>query len=191
MATRAPLTSTPAKEQTGIAEICSRWDASHASIGWLESIELYATAYLENGPKRAGAKHLRYAGHMAALARLSIDAGNTQGAAMAAMAAMQSAWQAEIAEAGSIIAQGVRMTRGRKSGTEGTLRKAIRAFLAIDSGMKNRELWVALKAKPLRGWEFRETPKLGKYAEGPKGQSMRYKRFSEVALEEREKLTAP
>lgn len=69
----------------------------------------------------------------------------------------------------------------------GPIRRAIARELKKNRGLKNRELWDILAAKPPNGWEACDNPR-GKYFAGPKGKNMGYPRFSAVCLEERKKL---
>lgn len=90
--------------------------------------------------------------------------------------------------AGEQAARGQKFKPGRKPGAGGPPRKAIAKLLATSPTMKNPELWDAIKAKPPRGWHVYESPRLGKYLEGPNNKSMRYARFCNVCGEERKKL---
>lgn len=84
---------------------------------------------------------------------------------------------------------GKKFTAGRKPGTGGPIRKAIARLLKKDRAMKPRDVWRELAANPPRGWAFCETPRLGKYIEGPKGgQGMGYPHFSNACKEEKDKL---
>lgn len=83
---------------------------------------------------------------------------------------------------------GRKFKAGRKPGTAGAIRLAIAVVLKSSPGLTNAELWLRLKEKPPRGYEFRESTKLGKYIEGPTaGDDMQYRRFMNVAAEERGK----
>lgn len=74
---------------------------------------------------------------------------------------------------------------GRKPGTAGPIRKAIRRLLEKSPDLKNAGLWAELSVKPPKGWTFFDNH-LGKYAEGPKGgQNMNYSTFRNVAALER------
>jgi hypothetical protein len=83
---------------------------------------------------------------------------------------------------------GEKFTTGRKPGSGGPIRKAIARLLKRHPDFRPRELWQKIAAHPPRGWSFHESPRLGKYIEGPKGQNMNYGRFSNVCKEERDKL---
>ena len=65
-------------------------------------------------------------------------------------------------------------------------REAIARALRNDPDLKPRTLWAMLADDPPLGWTFCDN-RLGKYAEGPRGQ-MSYGRFSRVSKEERDKL---
>lgn len=83
---------------------------------------------------------------------------------------------------------GAKFQLGRKSLTGGPIRKAIARLLAKSPGMKNPELWEAIKMKPPRGWQVFDN-RAGKYIEGPKSsKGMNYARFCNVAAEERRVL---
>lgn len=86
--------------------------------------------------------------------------------------------------AGKQAMQGQAFLDGRKPGTGGPIRKAIRRLLAKDPTMKNPQLWSAIKANPPKGWEARDN-KVGRYLDGPKAANMNYQRFCNVAAEER------
>ena len=70
------------------------------------------------------------------------------------------------------------------------IRKAIGKLLHKSPGMSNAQLWEALKAKPPKGWEFTESPRLGKYATGPKNENMEYSSFRNRAADERREVKA-
>lgn len=82
---------------------------------------------------------------------------------------------------------GRKFKAGRKPGTGGPIRKAIAKALKRDRTLTPRTLWAMLADSPPRGWEFCENH-AGKYAAGSKGRNMSYKRFQNVAKEERDKL---
>lgn len=83
---------------------------------------------------------------------------------------------------------GKKMRAGRKPGTPGPVRLAIRRYLKKNPAAKNQEIWAALQAKPPRGWTFMEN-RLGRYIEPPSGtQGMEYRRFLNVCSEERKSL---
>lgn len=89
----------------------------------------------------------------------------------------------------SLAAGGQKFTLGRKTGAVSPIRKAIARELKKCPGMKNRELWDAIAAKPPKGWEFLDNS-LGQYAEGDGGGNMSYARFCNVCAEERRTLKA-
>ncbi len=70
------------------------------------------------------------------------------------------------------------------------IRKAIGKLLHKTPSMSNAQLWAALKAKPPKGWEFTESPRLGKFATGPKNENMEYSSFINRAADERRELKA-
>lgn len=80
-------------------------------------------------------------------------------------------------------------TNGRKSGTGGPIRKAVAKLLKANPDLKNPELWIAVAAKPPKGWGAFDN-RAGKYFEGamPK-EGMNYERFCNVCGEERKKIT--
>jgi hypothetical protein len=98
-----------------VCELASRFDARSASLRWLEVIESGATAYLESNPRRDGASHLKRAYRMARMARAAIERGNTDAATLAAIGALQAAWQAEIAEGRVMLDRGVTIYRKTQS----------------------------------------------------------------------------
>jgi hypothetical protein len=71
----------------------------------------------------------------------------------------------------------------------GAIRVAIAKQLKKTPGMKNKDLWYTIAAKPPKGWEFLEND-MGMYAEGPGVKNMDYRRFCNVCAEERGKLKA-
>lgn len=82
---------------------------------------------------------------------------------------------------------GIKFRPGRKPGSGGPIRKAIAKHLSKNNQLKNPELWEAIKNKPPRGWTAYESPKLGKYLEGPGLKNMNYERFCNVCGEERKR----
>ncbi len=71
---------------------------------------------------------------------------------------------------------------------QGPPRKAIAKLLAKTPAMTNPELWDAVKRKPPKGWQAYDTPRLGKYLEGPNMENTAYGRFCNICSEERKKL---
>jgi hypothetical protein len=70
----------------------------------------------------------------------------------------------------------------------GPIRKAIARELKKNPALKNREIFSSLAATPPKGWTFFDN-RAGRYIEGPtKHDDMGYPRFSEICLEERNKL---
>lgn len=67
----------------------------------------------------------------------------------------------------------------------GPIKQAIRKLLKRNSGMKNKDLWDAIDAKPPKGWKVCENS-LGRYIEGPPGfKEMGYSRFLNACSEVR------
>ena len=77
--------------------------------------------------------------------------------------------------------------KGRKKSSGGPIRRAIERALNRDRTLKPRTLWRMFTDDPPRGWTFCDN-RQGKYAAGPQGGNMSYRRFSNVAKEERDKL---
>ena len=75
--------------------------------------------------------------------------------------------------------------KGRKPGSGSPIRKAIARLLANNPKMENPELWARLGANS--GWRVYDN-RVGKYIEALGGQSMNYRRFRNVASEERARL---
>lgn len=97
--------------QRSVAEICSRLDARRASLDWLPRISQLATVYLNSDPDRIGADFLRLAISEAKLAQKALELGLADAAALSAMAAIQAAWRAEIAEGRVMLDAGVKQYR--------------------------------------------------------------------------------
>jgi hypothetical protein len=69
------------------------------------------------------------------------------------------------------------------------VRAAINKALKKSPELSNDALWITLKASPPKGYSFCETPKLGRYIDGPAPiDGMEYRRFMNIASEERKKL---
>ena len=94
----------------------------------------------------------------------------------------------ENAEIERLVTLGKRFTAGRKLGTKGLIRKTIARLLTKTPRMKNADLWEAIANKPPKGWSAYDNSQ-GKYLEGPENENMGYKRFCNVASEERKNLT--
>lgn len=117
--------------ERSVCEIGSRLQAAHASVDWLRTIALHVEVYLDLDPNRIGAPHLKLARKRAKLAEKAIAQGDAEGAAMLSLAALQAAWQAEIAEGRVMIDAGVT-----------AYRKAEKANAAKQSAAKaEREEW--------------------------------------------------
>ena len=85
---------------------------------------------------------------------------------------------------------GKKMRAGRKPGTAGPIRLAVRRYLKRNPDARNEEIWTALREKPPRGWAFMDNT-LGRYIEAPSGtEGMEYRRFINVCSEERRPLKA-
>ncbi len=87
--------------------------------------------------------------------------------------------------------EGLKFRAGRKLGTVDPIRLRLRALLRSAPGLKNAELWEAVKARPPKGWTLFESsdPKLGRYYEGPRPDlTGTYKQFQNLAAEERKRL---
>lgn len=78
---------------------------------------------------------------------------------------------------------GEKFKRGRKQGTVGRVRKAIRALLKKDSRLMPREIWEQLKKSPPREWQFYDN-RAGEYIEYPGGETSRAQ-FNNICSEER------
>jgi hypothetical protein len=84
---------------------------------------------------------------------------------------------------------GAAFKAGRKQGTVSPLRKAIAKALEANPGTTNDELWRIVASKPPRGYTAYDTPRLGRYFEGPTpDDEMKFPRFRNVASEERKRL---
>jgi len=90
--------------------------------------------------------------------------------------------------AGAQASHGQRMMDGRRPGTTGPIRKAIAKLLKSNGGMKNAEIWRAIRSTPPKGWRVCENVRYGKYIEGPGGRNMAYARFCNVCADERREL---
>lgn len=85
--------------------------------------------------------------------------------------------------------KGEKFPPGRKLGSGGQIRKAIARRLAKDGDLKNSDLWASVKANPPRGWTVYDEGSMYRRIEGPKGgDEMSYRRFCNVASEERKKM---
>lgn len=81
---------------------------------------------------------------------------------------------------------GKKFTVGRKKGTVGRVRKAIRATLKKHPELTNPELWENLKLVPPRGWEFYDN-RVGEYIDHPDGSTSRAQ-FNNICGEERRRI---
>ena len=96
----------------------------------------------------------------------------------------------ERADAKANTDHGAKMRAGRKVGAVGAVRKAIQRVLKDTPTATTAEVWSAIKARPPKGLEFRETTKLGKYIESMSTKSKApattgYRRFENMVSEER------
>ena len=81
---------------------------------------------------------------------------------------------------------------GRKPGSIGPVRKFIRARLAKNSNPTNGELWDAISKRPPKGWTVMDSPRLGRYIEGPSSDDeVKWKSFCTYAALERGLLKNP
>lgn len=86
-------------------------------------------------------------------------------------------------------AVGQRFENGRRRGTIGPIRAAIRRNLAGDATLTNEQLWQLLMAKPPKGLTFCDN-RLGRYIEGPlASKNTGWDRFRNMAAEERKRLS--
>lgn len=76
--------------------------------------------------------------------------------------------------------------RARKPGA---IRGFIRATLKKAPSLTNEELWAAIKKRAPKGWKPMESPRLGRYIEGPKpDDEVKWKSFCTYAGDERKRL---
>lgn len=90
--------------------------------------------------------------------------------------------------ASDAVETGKKFRAGRRPNTGGPIRKAIARALAKNPAMHTRELWTAIAARPPRGWTFCNN-RAGEYIEGPRARNMSYRRFGNIASEERRRTT--
>jgi hypothetical protein len=84
------------------------------------------------------------------------------------------------------------MEKGRKKGSIGPVRKFIRARLAKIHAATNAELWDAISKRPPKGWTVMDSPRLGRYIEGPSSDDeVKWKSFCTYAALERGLLKNP
>ena len=81
---------------------------------------------------------------------------------------------------------GEKFKDGRKPGTPGRVRKAIRALLKKNTSLKNPEIWSILKNKPPSGWNFFDN-RHGEYIEHQDGETKRAQ-FNNICSEERREI---
>lgn len=102
------------KKKRTVVDLASRMLPARASVAWLERIRQGADAYLQDDPNRLGATELRRAGEYAVLAQAAVNGGDAAEAARWSLAALQSLWQAETAEARVMIEMGVKRYRANE-----------------------------------------------------------------------------
>lgn len=119
-----PKRSASKASPVGVAEIGSRLDAARLDVDWLDQVSKRAAFYLEIDPTRAGAAHLSLCVRFARDASTATSQGQAQQAAYASGAALQAAWQAEIAEGRTMIDSGVKSFREAERANK---RKAVAA----------------------------------------------------------------
>lgn len=105
--------------QRPVCEIGSRLDWQKPTLEWLNRIERSARYHLDINPNRIGARQLREALKMVIYTRRCIEAGRADGAAFSALAALQAAWAAEIAEGRDMIDAGVKRFRAAEKANSG------------------------------------------------------------------------
>ena len=79
---------------------------------------------------------------------------------------------------------GKKFSSGRKVGTVGPVRGAIRRYLKKRPYAKTAEIWWHFESQPPRGWEFFDN-RLGRYIETKGPESTSYRRFGDIVSEER------
>ena len=85
---------------------------------------------------------------------------------------------------------GRKFAQGRKVGTEGPIKEAVRKIMKGKPSMSTAAVWTALALRPPKGWQAMENT-LGKYLEGPTASdSMAYRRFENVCSEIRKEQIA-
>jgi hypothetical protein len=82
---------------------------------------------------------------------------------------------------------GKKFSVGRKVGTVGPVRAAIRRYLKRSPTARTAEIWSSLESKPPRGWEFFDN-RFGRYIETNGPESTSYRRFGNIVSEERKLL---
>lgn len=184
--------SKPAPDQS-VGLGMSRYDAAKLSGGWVADIGLRAAVLLEDDPARPSADYLHRAVKFAAMTGRAIEAGSAAGAAMAAAGTMQAAWQVEMIEArerwfepkvAPKVAIGQKFTAGRKVGTIGLVRLAVRRILKREPSATAARVWEAITAKPPKGITPYDN-RLGKYIEAPGQAPTGYRRFANIVSEEK------
>ncbi len=81
------------------------------------------------------------------------------------------------------------LKHARRARKPGAIRGFIRVALKKTPGLINEELWAAIKKRPPKGWTPMETPRLGRYIEGPSAaDEVKWKSFRTYAGNERKRL---
>ncbi|WP_430226823.1 hypothetical protein [Paraburkholderia tropica] len=118
-----------------------------------------------------------------AMQMISRDEARTQAFGGLAIGFEQAVIQAYLENLGDVF------KGGRKQGAVSPVRKAVRRELARDPKASTATLWQRISANPPKGWEFRDSARVGRYAEGPRGgQNMNFRTFANAASAERKLL---
>lgn len=82
---------------------------------------------------------------------------------------------------------GKKFRKGRKRGTVGPVRKALRAAIKKNPALTTRKLWEDVESRLTgKGWTAYDTAEFGEYLEGPNaGDNVKYSTFAPYATEER------
>ena len=177
-----------------VAWVASRFDAASLGATWVAEIEQRAKAFLEIDPDRPAAAYLRKAVDHARQAERAVEVGDAQAAAIMAAGAMCAAWQAEMIEArerwfevhvAPLADTGRRFRGGRKAGSAGPVRLAIRRVLSRNSTASALQVWEAINTRPPKGMALYDSPRLGKYIETKGRKDTGWARFQTIVSEER------
>lgn len=120
----------------------------------------------------------------------AFDAGkNILGAHISAQAA-EAVSAARAASLRPALAYAEVMRKGRKQGTIGSVRLAIRAALAKNANRSAEQLWADMSKKPPKNLAFFNSPRLGRYIEWSTSppRSTAYDRFANLVSEEKRLL---
>ena len=171
--------------------IASQLDLTQVSIGWLYTIPEAVQRALAVCPERPGAVYLHEALKHAKRAQQLVAQHYFDTALPLAMSMLQLVWVAELTERNDLINTGTKMTAGRQPGAVGKVRLAIRAQLKRTPKATAAQVWEKLSAKPSKGLEFYDSPRLGRYIETSttKGtpHSTGYARFVNLVSEEKKR----